>query len=561
VAKIGTFIRQGDQSEAQIVSKYARPLILIACFVVLAGGSLTQLLQPIPFAMAKQVNPQKDHAQTWLSLSIPLLLTIASGCVSNDAQKRVEGVAKDWCNTIRASQIIPVYPLTADLTVGDVFLVQTTTSSQAKQYRERGFLALDDHRYRLQITNFHKVYFNGYWATTYDKVPHSLPQPVSISTTVTNTYAEAPRVLFPTFTFEAKSSSGLSAAFPIEGVPVGINYLQSDKISGSISISDARTYAADESELRERLSNWASDELVRQTLAATAKSAAPHAIYLRVISRIFLAHAMQVSLSKGTQQRGNGRAGSASDFALLGYPTNGSIFLIPGSTNDGSNNGKSVSATSNSNITLSPVLSAATNLLKLAEVGGGVKYEAVGESSVTLNQVFDQLLAVGYLGLDVPIYENGTLGVPVPTFQRLEGRAGEWLHPILDAHANIKTLKSIVKSNPTKAVELMARVAETLEGNEFRLTSETLRPLKGKEIAIRDKCARKDVRKALSKFKSSSFSYLSRPYWFSSHSIPQRFQQYNSAFDLAWSEINHAPQAVTNLTPQPEMPNDRKPKD
>ena len=44
------------------------------------------------------------------------------GCPAT-RQAQLEGVAKDWCATIRASQVIPVYPPTADLLPGDMFLV------------------------------------------------------------------------------------------------------------------------------------------------------------------------------------------------------------------------------------------------------------------------------------------------------------------------------------------------------------------------------------------------------------------------------------------------------
>jgi hypothetical protein len=58
-------------------------------------------------------------------------------------------VAKDWCETIRAAQVIPVFPLTEDMQPGDVFMVRKPLGEQEKEFREKGFLALDDHRVRL----------------------------------------------------------------------------------------------------------------------------------------------------------------------------------------------------------------------------------------------------------------------------------------------------------------------------------------------------------------------------------------------------------------------------
>ena len=42
-------------------------------------------------------------------------------------QRALERVARDWCLTIRASQIIPVYPLDEDIQVGDVFVAVSYT--------------------------------------------------------------------------------------------------------------------------------------------------------------------------------------------------------------------------------------------------------------------------------------------------------------------------------------------------------------------------------------------------------------------------------------------------
>ena len=49
-----------------------------------------------------------------------------SGCDTTGTNgKQLAHVAKDWSLVVRASQIIPVYPLTEDLLPGDVFLVQS----------------------------------------------------------------------------------------------------------------------------------------------------------------------------------------------------------------------------------------------------------------------------------------------------------------------------------------------------------------------------------------------------------------------------------------------------
>src|ERR1035437_8507137 len=118
----------------------------------------------------------RNVTRDWDSLRITVALLgvslIIAGCATHDARTHLEGVAKNWCETIRASQVIPVYPLTQDMVIGDVFLVQTTIASQADDYKKRGFLALDDFRTRLQYTDFHDVYFDNYWKDQFGNTPH-----------------------------------------------------------------------------------------------------------------------------------------------------------------------------------------------------------------------------------------------------------------------------------------------------------------------------------------------------------------------------------------------------
>jgi hypothetical protein len=54
--------------------------------------------------------------------ALALMACLLGGCAS--AERQVQQAAKDWCMTIRGSQVIPVYPLTEDIQPGDIFLVQ-----------------------------------------------------------------------------------------------------------------------------------------------------------------------------------------------------------------------------------------------------------------------------------------------------------------------------------------------------------------------------------------------------------------------------------------------------
>jgi len=93
---------------------------------------------------------------------IGMMLGVAvglSGCATEKMSgEQLAHVAKDWSLSIRASQVIPVYPLTEDLEPGDVFLVQTPVEEQVKVYLDKGFLPLENLVTRLPLTGYAEFY-------------------------------------------------------------------------------------------------------------------------------------------------------------------------------------------------------------------------------------------------------------------------------------------------------------------------------------------------------------------------------------------------------------------
>src|SRR5438552_1955180 len=91
--------------------------------------------------------------------SIGLLVSIycLGGCISpQEKEAQLTEVAKGWCRNIRASQVLPVYPLTEDVQVGDVFIVQRPVEDEVNLYNEKGFLPLGHHLVRLSVSDFDK---------------------------------------------------------------------------------------------------------------------------------------------------------------------------------------------------------------------------------------------------------------------------------------------------------------------------------------------------------------------------------------------------------------------
>jgi len=453
-------------------------------------------------------------------LTLCVAAVLASGCASHRARKHLEDVAKGWCETIRASQVIPVYPLTEDLVPGDVFLVQTTIESQVRLYRQRGFLSLDDHRVRLKDIDFKKLYFDGYWKDEFGATPHpavtrtnagaGLPGGTNASG---RTFAPAPRAAFPTYAFAAKSGWGLALAVPIKGVPVGLNFLRTDRVNGSVTIADARTYAADEQELSHRLREWADDPEIRQMLSDTVRNSGEQPVFLRVVSRVYLAGAMIVSLNRADALGASAEAGKAPKVELLNP--------------DGNVNENYTKLMEALNRQSSP-------LAALTDAGGAVKYLGASESSVSLAESFDRLLVIGYLGFDVPVYRGGDLGAPIPTFQRLTGgiRTPPMRVDVLSLEqqqfkVNEAALEGLAAKDWRKAMKVIDSALRQLPAREFELARDAYEAVEKAPEGQREE----KFKILLGRFKQAAVNYVSRE-----GSRGARYARFDEVFARAYDE-------------------------
>ena len=307
-----------------------------------------------------------------------------------------EDVAKDWCKSIRAEQVIPVYPLTEDLVPGDVFLAQRSVANQQADYNAKGFLPLDDHQHRLNPIVYSDMYFDGYWKDIYSAVPHARPATRTSATTIPTqpsdeylTEIPAPRAAFPSYSFTLSRGGGLGLAVPVDGVPIGFNYLGADKATASVTLLDAHTYAADSYDLYNQLKDWATQPDVSANLRQAAEVSLNKQIYLRVITRVYLVGGVAVSLTRASNAGAQATVGNA--------PTTQSV--TPDDTT---------------------ILTKLSNAANIGKVGGQVNYTEASNLGVSMNETFDFPLVVGYLGFDVAVDDKGHLGPRIPTFDVLE---------------------------------------------------------------------------------------------------------------------------------------------
>ena len=333
-------------------------------------------------------------------LFIALLLT---GCSLFSKQKAVtqqlENVAKDWCLTMRASQVLCVYPLSEDVQVGDIYLVNTSIPNQVKQYTENGFLPFDMLLTRLQPVNYRAMYANAY--ATQDQwtnIPHQWQFP---SNATTNNWEAAPHAAFPSYTFSVQQGQSLKLAVPVQAVPVGLSLLNTSQAHGSIEIDDASTYGIDQVSLDQQVAAWAACPNSRALLARYApEDGKEH--YIRVITRVYLTGKVNVSVTNDKSTGGGVDAGVSS------------VATLPSGTTPGD------TATSYANM-----LTSLNNSLNsggtVSKPGGSIRIAAVSARSVTMSETFDRPIVIGYIAYDRAIGRNGVLGMPRPTLQQMEG--------------------------------------------------------------------------------------------------------------------------------------------
>lgn len=332
------------------------------------------------------------------------LLALAPGlalaaCASVDDE--LEHVAKDWAMTIRASQVIPVYPLTEDLQPGDVFLVQIPIDRQQEIYRDRGFLPLDNHVARLHPDGYRHFYDRAFlpdFGT--GLLPRSQQRPTN-----GKSWSAAPQSGFPSYSFSVRQGRGLDLAVPVQGVPVGLGLLGSTAADGSLSLQDARTLGVDTVSLHAQLTAWA-----RENRAFLEHfGAEPPRNWLRVVGRVYLAGQVDVSLRSAAQQAGGVDVGAAGPLAMLSPEP-----PAPGQQAAAAQGYQQALASLNESI------QEALTAVAGAGAGGSLRLTAASARSVSMSETFDPPLVFGYLGFDVAILAGGDLGPPIPTHANLQ---------------------------------------------------------------------------------------------------------------------------------------------
>lgn len=407
----------------------------------------------------------------------PLLLcALLAGCgvFPSKQERALERVAKNWSQVIRASQIVPIYPLSEDLLPGDVFLVQTSLDEQVALYRKHGFLPIDAPYARLPVTGYGAHYRDFRRSRECPETRRS-----GIGDLMYNPpcLEKLPIAAFPSYSFEVGGSQGFGIGVPLQAVNIGLNLTRSTHAVGSVSIRDAYTYGVDVASLLEDLDIWAQrnpDRLkpYRASRDKEGKRYRPRA-YLRVVSRVYVARALDVYLQSTAKIDGGADAQLAGLGAglgqLVGNTVDRTLDRVQGldALNCGLAGGSPVrrvrdlvgGVLGRAGAPLERVTEVACRLppdtvdrlMQDTDLQGRVKgltqmlgnavdlgvptsllsalpsvrlkVTSYTDSSVGMTERFERPLAVGYVGFDVPIDDRGELGPPMPSFAVLERSA------------------------------------------------------------------------------------------------------------------------------------------
>lgn len=290
-------------------------------------------------------------------------------------------VAKDWSMVVRASQVIPVYPLTEDLQPGDILLVNTPIEQQVDEYKKRGFLPLDQFLKRLNpVEAYHDFYGERYGLTKEKGKQPAAHWQQSIDDQLQ--WGKAPRVSFPSYSFSVNTQSGMNLAIPVQGVPIAMSAMNAGSANGSVTITDAYTYGLDNAALIKLVNDWANSNRSilkglapmpvkpsRFNLFAKEGEAELEYQFLRVIARVYVVSGVNISLFADNQN---------------------AVQVDKALDKD-----------------------AIQDKDKLLDI------KSASNRSISLNETFPRPLVLGYLGFDFPILKHGRLGAPISTLARL----------------------------------------------------------------------------------------------------------------------------------------------
>ncbi len=382
-----------------------------------------------------------------------LVAVLCLSCRSMDhaREDQLARVAKDWCLTIRASQVMPVYPLTEDLQVGDLFLVSTPIEDEVELLEKSGFLPLENVVARLQPTGWQQFYNGAYFVSDSSVLPRQwqFPNPTPTAPPLTS-WASAPGAAFPSYTFQVKRGAGATLAIPIQAVPVGLSLLQTNDAYGTVNISSASTYGLPVGVISPQVDEWAvgNREFLKQyaprRIVDTKGKESLEKNYVRTVYRVYVAGGVNVSLISNEARGARADAGASKAIALFDA----------GSTTEAADAAHSYAQ----------VMSSLSQSIASSTPGANVTLASASSRSVAMNETFPRPLVIGFLAFDRSIEEGGVLGPPLPTQARVSGRKVSGGTVVFAADGNTPKIRAWLDRDPANRQKLRDWLTANADG-------------------------------------------------------------------------------------------------
>lgn len=216
-------------------------------------------------------------------------------------QREIERVARDWCLTLRASQIIPIYPLREDLHPGTMFVTSTNIDDLRSYWKRKGYLPMDSEFDRLpsEWLSASNSYRGSFGVRGRDALPDvwRFPQGPSMPGQArTTAWENAPLAAFPSYSFKINRGEGFTGALPIQGVPVMFSSLNARSATVSVTLTQCYTYGIPQLAMQRAVARWVANQDNRFTLGKYLPANGEYR-WLRVVTRVYLAKTVSVSVT------------------------------------------------------------------------------------------------------------------------------------------------------------------------------------------------------------------------------------------------------------------------
>ncbi len=257
-------------------------------------------------------------------------------------------------------------------------------------------------------------------AGTPSSQPSASLQSATAATSQPTDWENLPLAAFPSYSFDTGKSAGASAELPFKGIPVALGLLGASSASVTVTLSDASSYGLDIASLDRQVRQWAdvpenAQLLQRYAARYTAQGGLVIGLipggtvyhkqynYLRIVTRVYFIKSVDVTASNSQQGAFAATGGNPPPFTLLDpkSTTQPTVTLNGGSKSNSADTASKAGG-------------------DLLEYGGQIQLSSRSGTSVTMKEAFDRPMVIGYLAYDLPIGEDGRLGLsPVSTQVRL----------------------------------------------------------------------------------------------------------------------------------------------